>query len=122
MGRGNLADMSSLENLSHENRTFPPSQAFTAQANAQSSLYQEAADDRLAFWERQANHLHWEKKWDQVLEWEVPDAKWFLGGKINASYNCLDIHIQEGRGRSRRLLLRGRTRRYPNHHLRPDVP
>lgn len=90
--------MSSLENLSHENRTFPPTPAFTAQANAQATLYQEAADDRLAFWARQAELLHWERKWDQVLEWELPNAKWFLGGKLNASYNCLDRHVLEGRG------------------------
>jgi acetyl-CoA synthetase len=90
--------MSSLENLSHENRTFPPSPEFVAQANALADLYDEAAQDRLAFWSRQADYLHWDKKWDQVLEWEAPNAKWFLGGKINASYNCLDRHVLEGRG------------------------
>ncbi len=90
--------MSSLENLSHENRIFPPSPAFAAQANAKESLYQEAADDRLAFWSRQADYLHWEKKWDQVLQWEVPSAQWFLGGKINATFNCLDVHVLAGRG------------------------
>ena len=90
--------MSSLENLSHENRTFPPSPEFVAQANALADLYEEAASDRLAFWSRHADYLHWDKKWDQVLEWEAPNAKWFLGGKINASYNCLDRHVLEGRG------------------------
>ena len=93
-----LTLMSSLENLSHENRTFPPSPEFVAQANALADLYDEAAQDRLAFWSRQADYLHWVKKWDQVLEWEAPNAKWFLGGKINASYNCLDRHVLEGRG------------------------
>jgi acetyl-CoA synthetase len=90
--------MSSLENLSYENRTFPPTPEFVTQANVGAELYQEAAHDRLAFWSRQAELLHWEKKWDQVLEWQVPDAKWFLGGKINASFNCLDRHVIEGRG------------------------
>jgi len=90
--------MSSLENLSHENRTFPPSPEFVAQANAGAGLYEEAANDRLAFWSRQADYLHWERKWDQVLEWEAPNAKWFLEGKINAAYNCLDRHVLEGRG------------------------
>ena len=90
--------MSSLENLSHENRTFPPSPEFVAQANAQAGLYQEAADDRLSFWSRQADYLHWDKKWDEVLKWEVPSAQWFLGGKINATYNCLDVHVLAGRG------------------------
>jgi acetyl-CoA synthetase len=90
--------MSSLENLSYENRTFPPSPEFVAQANALADLYEEAATDRLAFWSRQADYLHWDKKWDQVLEWQAPNAKWFLGGSINASFNCLDRHVLEGRG------------------------
>ena len=93
-----LTAMSSLENLSHEDRTFPPSPEFAAQANASASLYQEAEADRLTFWSRQADYLHWDKKWDQVLKWEVPSAQWFLGGKINASYNCLDVHVLAGRG------------------------
>ena len=90
--------MSSLENLSHENRTFLPSPEFVEQANVTSVIYEEAARDRLAFWARQAENLHWDRKWDRVLEWQVPDAQWFVGGKINASYNCLDIHVLEGRG------------------------
>ena len=90
--------MTSLENLSYENRTFPPSAEFAAQANAKAELYEEAAKDRLAFWAKQADYLHWDKKWDQVLDWQVPFAKWFVGGKINASYNCLDRHVVEGRG------------------------
>ena len=94
----NLTAMSSLENLSHENRTFPPSAAFAAAANAQASLYEEAKLDRLAFWERQADYLHWDRKWESVLEWQAPDAQWFLGGKLNAAYNCLDRHVLEGRG------------------------
>ena len=95
---GNLTSMSSLENLSHEDRTFPPSAEFTAQANVQASIYQEAAEDRLAFWAKQAEYLHWEQKWDRVLDWEVPSAQWFVGGRLNASYNCLDRHVLEGRG------------------------
>jgi acetyl-CoA synthetase len=90
--------MNSLENLSHENRTFRPSPEFVAQANAKPELYKEADEDRLAFWARQADYLHWERKWDQVLDWQLPYAKWFIGGKINASYNCLDRHVLEGRG------------------------
>jgi len=95
---GNLTTMSSLENLSHEDRTFPPSPEFAAAANAGADLYAQAESDRLAFWSRQADYLHWEKKWDQVLHWKVPNAEWFVGGKINASYNCLDRHVLEGRG------------------------
>ncbi len=88
----------SIDNLGYEERTFPPSPAFVAQANAQASMYAEAESDRLAFWEKAANRLHWDQKWNKVLEWEVPFSKWFVGGKLNASYNCLDRHVNEGRG------------------------
>ena len=87
-----------LDNLSSENRTFAPSPEFKAQANAQAELYEEAAADDLAFWERQAEALLWERKWDQTLEWNPPFAKWFVGGKINASVNALDRHVAEGHG------------------------
>ena len=87
-----------LDNLGHENRTFAPSAEFAAQANAKVDLFTSAANDRLAFWESQAETLHWDKKWEQVLDWQAPFAKWFIGGKINASYNCLDRHVLEGRG------------------------
>jgi acetyl-CoA synthetase len=88
----------SIENLSQENRLFPPSPAFAAQANAKPDLYAHADKDRLAFWEEQARELTWDKKWDQVLEWNSPYAKWFIGGKINASVNALDRHVTAGRG------------------------
>ena len=90
--------MTSLENLGQENRTFAPSAEFVAQANAKPSLFAEADKDRLAFWANAAEALTWEKKWDQVLDWKVPFAKWFVGGKLNASYNCIDRHVLEGRG------------------------
>ena len=90
--------MSSLENLSYEERTFAPSPEFAAQANAQASIYADAEKDRLGFWEKQAAYLHWDKKWDTVLEWNSPYAKWFVGAKLNASYNALDRHVLEGRG------------------------
>ncbi len=97
---GNLEDMSSesFENLSYEDRTFAPSTEFVANANAKSDIYELASQDPLAFWEEQARNLHWDKKWDQVIDWQLPFAKWFIGGKINASYNCLDKHVLEGRG------------------------
>ena len=88
----------SIENLSTETRTFVPSAAFTAQANAQEALYGEAEKDRLAFWDKQAESLIWEKKWDKTLEWESPYAKWFVGGKLNATVSALDRHIAEGNG------------------------
>jgi len=88
----------SFENLSYEDRTFAPSESFVKNANAKSDIYDEAKKDRLAFWEKQANRLHWDKKWDQVVDWQLPFAKWFIGGKLNASYNCLDVHVLAGRG------------------------
>jgi acetyl-CoA synthetase len=88
----------SFENLSYEDRTFAPSETFIKNANAKSDIYEEANKDRLAFWEKQANRLHWDKKWSQVVDWQLPFAKWFIGGKLNASYNCLDVHVLAGRG------------------------
>lgn len=87
-----------LDNLSSENRTFAPSPEFAAQANAQPSLYREAETGGVAFWEQQADQLVWERKWDTALEWNPPFAKWFVGGKINASVNALDRHVAEGHG------------------------
>jgi acetyl-CoA synthetase len=67
-------------------------------ANAQPEVYEEAARDRLAFWEKMARRLEWAQQWDTVLEWELPYAKWFVGGKLNASVNCVDRHVAAGRG------------------------
>ena len=88
----------SIENLSSENRTFAPSAEFVAQANADASMYAEADRNRLAFWDQQAEALVWEKKWDKTLEWESPYAKWFVGGKLNATVSALDRHVAEGNG------------------------
>lgn len=87
-----------LENLLTETRTFLPSHEFAADANAQPFIYAQANRDRIAFWETQAGELTWEKHWDQALDWQPPYAKWFVGGTINASVNCLDRHVNEGRG------------------------
>jgi acetyl-CoA synthetase len=95
---GNLKNMTTLENLGSEDRTFPPSAEFAGNANAKAEMYSRAKADRLKFWEEAAEALHWEKKWDQVLDWQIPFAKWFVGGKINACYNALDRNVLEGRG------------------------
>lgn len=88
-----------LDNLLIESRTFPPSQEFAAQANATSALYEEASADREAFWAEQAGRLHWDSKWNQVLDWSnAPFAKWFVGGKLNVAYNCVDRHVEAGSG------------------------
>ena len=87
-----------LDNLLSENRHFPPSAEFAAQANVKESIYAEADQDRIAFWELQADYLYWTKRWSKVLDWQVPYAKWFIDGKLNAAVNCLDRHVDEGRG------------------------
>ncbi|MFM1967634.1 MAG: hypothetical protein RL590_491 [Actinomycetota bacterium] len=97
----------SLSNLLSENRTFAPSAEFAAQANAKADLYEIAERDRLAFWEQQAGNLYWHEKWNQVLDWQPPFAKWFVGGKLNASYNALDRHVLEGRGDRVAFLFEG---------------
>jgi acetyl-CoA synthetase len=88
----------SIENLGNESRHFPPSAQFVAQANAKADIYATADADRLAFWESQARELTWDQPWSTVLDWQVPYAKWFVGGKLNASVNALDRHVAAGRG------------------------
>jgi acetyl-CoA synthetase len=88
----------SIANLSNESRSFPPSAEFAAQANAKADIYATAGADRLAFWETQARELTWDQPWSTVLDWQVPYAKWFVGGKLNASVNAVDRHVAEGRG------------------------
>ncbi|MFG1640692.1 acetate--CoA ligase [Amycolatopsis sp. NPDC049252] len=88
-----------LDNLLTESRTFPPSDDFAAQANAQADLYSEADADREAFWAKQAERLTWDTKWTTVLDWtNAPFAKWFVGGKLNVAYNCVDRHVESGHG------------------------
>ena len=89
-----------LENLSHENRTFPPSAEFAAQANGKAELYAASAADHEGFWAEQArSYLTWAKDFEQTLDWsDAPFAKWFVGGELNASYNCVDRHVEAGRG------------------------
>jgi acetyl-CoA synthetase len=83
-----------LQALLQETRRFPPSPEFTAQANApDAGIYAEAARDPEAFWAGWAKELDWVEPWNEVLEWTPPHAKWFVGGKLNASYNCLDRHL-----------------------------
>jgi acetyl-CoA synthetase len=87
-----------VENLLHEDRSFPPTAQFAAQANIKENEYALAEADRIAFWESKAEFLKWEKRWHTVLDWQVPFSKWFVDGKLNASVNCLDRHVEEGRG------------------------
>ncbi|BDT95353.1 acetyl-coenzyme A synthetase [Nocardia sputorum] len=78
---------------------YPPAPEFAAQANASDALYDRARSDRLEFWAEQARRLHWEQPWTQVLDWsDAPVAKWFVGGKLNVAYNCVDRHVLAGHG------------------------
>jgi acetyl-CoA synthetase len=89
-----------IDDLMLENRKFPPSADFKRQALvADTSLYDEAAEDYQGFWARQAaDLLSWSTEWETICEWELPYAKWFVGGQLNVSYNCLDRHVEAGRG------------------------
>ncbi len=93
-----LMSQDQVENLLSEDRTFPPTAEFAAAANVKESEYALAEADRIAFWESKAEYLKWDKRWHTVLDWQPPFAKWFLDGKLNASVNCLDRHVDEGRG------------------------
>ncbi|MFB8385912.1 acetate--CoA ligase [Microbacterium sp. NPDC055910] len=92
-----------------ERRTYPPDGAFRAQANVGDEAYARAAADPTAFWEDAARRLTWEQQWHTALEWEppvtradgtlsVPAARWFSGGRLNVAYNCVDRHVEAGRG------------------------
>jgi acetyl-CoA synthetase len=88
-----------LSNLSREERRFPPPPEIAEHAQVKGDAYERAAADRLGFWAEQAERLHWDQKWDRVLDWDNPPfAKWFTGARINAAYNCVDRHVEAGHG------------------------
>ena len=88
-----------LENLLREDRTFPPPSDFVAQANvADPEVYAQAAKDREGWWASQAEGLRWSSRWERVLEWDPPHARWFVGGTLNVADNCLDRHVEAGFG------------------------
>ena len=96
----------------NEQRVFQCSEEFRSKAHIGSledyeRLYQQAADDPEKFWAGIAQELHWFKPWDRVLEWDLPFAKWFVGGQLNLSYNCLDRHVAAGRGEKVAILWEG---------------
>ena len=93
-------DHNTIDVLMLENRKFPPSAEFKRQALVtDTSLYDDAAEDYQGFWAGQAaDLLTWSTEWQTICDWQLPFAKWFTGGQLNASYNCLDRHVEGGRG------------------------
>lgn len=101
-----------IESVLNESRLFPPPAEFASTAHISSfeeyeRLYREAAADPPAFWARQAEALDWFEQWEKILEWEEPFAKWFTGGKINASYNCVDRHLNGWRRNKAAIVWEG---------------
>ena len=89
---------SKLEAWLEETRSFPPSSEFADQANAQPGIYNEASKDPVAWWRKQADRLSWDVAPTKTLEWDLPFARWFSDGKLNASVSCVDRHVANGRG------------------------
>jgi acetyl-CoA synthetase len=97
-----------IETLLDEQRTFAPTAEFTKHAHARDpGIYERARSDREGYWADWARQLEWIRPWDRVLEWTPPHAKWFVGGRLNASANCLDRHVKAGRGARRALIWEG---------------
>ena len=100
-----LTDMSETQT---DASVYPPSPEFAEQANATEEMYREAEQDRLAFWGKQADRLDWETPFEDVLDWsEAPFSKWFVGGKLNVAYNCVDRHVEAGHGDRIAILWEG---------------
>jgi acetyl-CoA synthetase len=97
-----------IEALLKEGRKFPPPKSFAKAARVRSAaLYREARRNPVRFWERQAKELRWLKPWRKALEWKLPYAKWFIGGKLNVSDNCLDRHVEGPRRNKAAILWEG---------------
>ena len=96
-----------LEVLLHESRTFPPAPEFREAANVSDPGIYESAEDYESFWAKWAEELHWFRRWDRVLDWDPPYAKWFVGGQLNVAYNCIDRHLAGPRRDKTALLWEG---------------
>ncbi|MDW8261541.1 MAG: acetate--CoA ligase [Phycisphaerales bacterium] len=125
---------SAIESTLQENRVFPPPAEFAARARLRSMeeyhrMYRQSLEQPEQFWSGVAGELHWFSRWDNVLEWNLPYAKWFVGGKTNIAYNCLDRQIAAGRGEKTALVWEGEplsdgrpeTRRLTYRQLRDEV-
>src|SRR5687767_13342883 len=95
-----------ITSVLQETRLFPPPREFSRQAHIKSlaqyrRLYRESTTAPERFWAKQARQLAWFKPWKSVLKWKAPNAKWFSGGRLNVSFNCLDRHLQTDRKSTR---------------------
>ena len=95
-----MADVeATIDALLSEKRVFEPSEEFRANAlRNDPAVYERAEADPEGFWAEQAEHLDWFRKWDSVMNWTPPWVTWFEGGRLNAAYNCLDRHVNDGGG------------------------
>ncbi len=120
-----MATSDRIETLLDEQRRFPPPAAFRAAAHVRDQTpYERARRDREGYWAEWAAQLEWIRPWDRVLQWKPPHAKWFVGGKLNASVNCLDRHVRAGRAARLALIWEGEpgeVRRITYGELHADV-
>jgi len=108
-------DVSSIESILREQRVFPPPEdfderiggAYIKSMEQYQRLYQQSIEDPAAFWSEAAKQLDWFEPWSQVLEWKLPDAKWFIGGKTNLCHNCVDRQVNNGHGDETALIWEG---------------
>ncbi len=108
MAEAGVLQQERLDALLQETRTFPPSADFRRHANANDpALYERAAHNLEAFWAEEAERLDWFKRWDKVLEWNAPWAKWFVGGRINVTHNCVDRHAASERRNKAAIIWEG---------------
>ena len=115
--------MSEIDALLKEDRSFPPAAEWRRSANvADPGVYDRAAADPEAFWAGFASELEWMRPWDSVLEWKSPHAKWFVGGKLNISANCLDRHVADRPAQQGRLHLGRRAGRSADADLLGSLP
>jgi acetyl-CoA synthetase len=118
-----------IDSTLNEQRSFAPSAEFSAQAQIKGlaeyeALYKESVEQPEIFWARAAEELHWFKRWDKVMEWKAPWAKWFVGGELNLSYNCLDRHVRTARKNKAALIWEsepGEVRTYTYQQLWKEV-
>jgi acetyl-CoA synthetase len=124
-----VSNQTNIDSILDEQRKFECPSEFSRKAHLKSlaeyeALYKESVEEPEKFWGRAAEDLHWFKKWDKVLEWKSPWAKWFVGGQINLSYNCLDRHVQTARKNKAALIWEsepGEVRTYTYQQLWKEV-